>query len=61
MLKIDQKVYPQAYLEQCKYKLKKRKATKYIDLEIINDDDDDDDDHDSSSDSENEVDRFAIQ
>ena len=25
VLKIDKKVYPQAYLEQCKYKLKKRK------------------------------------
>ena len=25
VLKIDKKVYPQAYLEQCKYKLKKKK------------------------------------
>ena len=35
VLKIDKKAYPQAYLEQCKYKLKKRKRSRYIDhLEI---------------------------
>ena len=28
VLKIDKKSFPQAYLEQCKYKLKKRKALK---------------------------------
>ena len=45
VLKIDNKrVYPQAYLEQCKYKLKKRKTVNYIVDEIIDDDDDDDDD-----------------
>ena len=36
VLKIDNKrVYPQAYLEQCKYKLKKRRAVNFIDDEII--------------------------
>ena len=35
VLKIDKKAYPQAYLEQCKYKLKKRKIVNYIDDEII--------------------------
>ena len=36
VLKIDKKAYPQAYLEQCNYKLKKRKRSRYIDhLEII--------------------------
>ena len=45
MLKIDKKAYPQAYLEQCKYKLKKRKRSRYIDhLEII--------DYDSENDSD---------
>ena len=35
VLKIDNKrAYPQAYLEQCKYKLKKRKAVNFIDDEI---------------------------
>ena len=36
VLKIDNKrAYPQAYLEQCKYKLKKRKGVNFIDDEII--------------------------
>ena len=43
VLKIDNKrAYPQAYLEQCKYKLKKRKILNYIDDEIIDDDSDND-------------------
>ena len=42
VLKIDRKVYPQAYLEECKYKLKKRKLVSFIDSEIIDDDSDDD-------------------
>ena len=41
VLKIDKKAYPQAYLEQCQYKLKKRKPVSFIDFEIIDDDDDD--------------------
>ena len=43
MLKIDKKAYPQAYLEECKYKLKKRKLVSFIDSEIIDDDSDSDD------------------
>ena len=31
-------MYPQAYLEECKYKLKKRKLVSFIDSEIIDDD-----------------------
>ena len=42
VLKIDKRAYPQAYLEQCKYKLKKRKIVKYIDDEIIDEDSDSD-------------------
>ena len=43
VLKIDNKrVYPQAYLEQCKYKLKKRKIVNYIDDETIDEDSDSD-------------------
>ena len=51
VLKIDNKrAYPQAYLEQCKYKLKKRKRSRYIDhLKII------DYDSDSDSDSDNYI------
>ena len=44
--KIDKKAYPQAYLEECKYKLKKRKPVSFIDSEIIDDDSDDDDGYD---------------
>ena len=40
VLKIDKKAYPQAYLEQCKYKLKKRKIVNYIDDEIIDEESD---------------------
>ena len=48
VLKIDKKAYPQAYLEQCKYKLKKRKRPRYNDHpEII--------DYDSENDSDNYV------
>ena len=40
VLKTDKKVYPQAYLEECKYKLKKRKLVSFIDSEVIDDDSD---------------------
>ena len=50
VLKIDKKAYPQAYLEECKYKLKKRKLVSFIDSEII---DDTDSDIDSDIDSHN--------
>ena len=50
VLKIDKRAYPQAYLEQCKYKLEKIKTVNYIDDEIIDEDsnsdiDDADDNH----------------
>ena len=57
VLKIDKKAYPQAYLEECKYKLKKRKLVSFIDSEIIDDDSDDDeiiDDDGYDSDNEND-------
>ena len=41
VLKTDnERAYPQAYLEQCKYKLKKRKIVNNIDVEIIDKDSD---------------------
>ena len=53
VLKIDNKrAYPQAYLEQCKYKLKKRKHVNFIDFEII--DDDSNDSYDSDNKNEND-------
>ena len=40
VLKIDNKrAFPQAYLEQCKYKLRKRKIVNFIDDEIIDEND----------------------
>ena len=48
VLKIVKKAYPPAYLEECKYKLKKRKLVSFIDSEII-----DDSDIDSDIDSHN--------
>ena len=40
VLKIDNKrAYPQAYLEQCKYKLRKRRVVNFIDDEISDIDD----------------------
>ena len=47
VLKIDKRAYPQVYLEQCKYKLKKRKIVNYIDDEIIDENSDIDDAIDS--------------
>ena len=47
VLKIDKKAYPQAYLEECNYKSKKRKRASFIDSEIIDDDSDIDSDIDS--------------
>ena len=52
VLKIDNKrAYPQAYLEQCKYKLGKRKHVNFIEDEIV--DEDSDSDLDSAVDSHN--------
>ena len=45
VLKIDNKrSYPQAYLERCKYKLKKRKFVHFINDKIIDEDNDSDSD-----------------
>ena len=52
VLKIDKRLYPQAYLEckyKCKYKLKKRKIVNYINDEIIDENSDSDIDNASSS------------
>ena len=51
VLKTDKKAYSQAYLEECKYKLKKRKKS-FIDSEIIDDNDDSDDDNGYDSDND---------
>ena len=58
VLKNDKKAYPQAYLEECKYKLKKRKLVSFIDSEIIDDDDDDDNDDDDDDDDDSNDDEI---
>ena len=42
-LKIGEKYYPQVYLEQCKYKVKKREMRNFIDYETDLDSDYDSD------------------
>ena len=58
VLKIEKRAYPQAYLEQCKYKLKKRKPVNFIDFESIGYD------SDSENNNENEIkskgDNFSV-
>ena len=39
---VNKRAYPQTYLEQCKYKLKKKKIVNYIDDETIDEDSDSD-------------------
>ena len=53
VLKIDKRAYSQAYLEQCKYKLKKRRVINFIDDEII-DEDSENDSYDSDNKNEND-------
>ena len=52
VLKTVKKAYPQAYLEECKYKLKKRKPVSFIDSEIIDDDSDEDNGYDSDNEND---------
>ena len=54
VLRTDNKrAYPQAYLEQCKHKLRKRKIVNFIDDEII-DEDSKNDSYDSDNKNEND-------
>ena len=59
VLKIDKRAYPQAYLEQCKYKLKKRKIVNYIDDEIIDEDSESDYNDTVDSDYNDTVDSYV--
>ena len=60
VLRVDNKrAYPQAYLEQCKYKLRKRKIVNFIDDEII-DEDSENDSYDSDNKNENDFITFFV-
>ena len=52
VLETDKKGYPQAYLEECKYKLKKRKPVSFIDSGIIDDDSDEENGYDSDNEND---------
>ena len=43
VLKVNKKNYPQVYLEQCKYKIKRRKPVDFIETEVDLSSDDSDD------------------
>ena len=43
VLRVDKNNYPQVYLEQCKYKIKRRKPVDFIDAEADLSSDDSDD------------------
>ena len=48
-MKMDKKNYPQVYLEECKYEIKKKKMTKFIDVDVDVNDFDDFNDSDNSN------------
>ena len=39
-MKMNKKDYPQLYLEECRYEIKKKKMVKFIDVELNLDDSD---------------------
>ena len=52
VMKMDKKYFPQVYLEECKYKIKKIQTPRFINTELKSDSDlDDDSDVDSDDDS----------
>ena len=65
IMRIDKKNYPQVYLEECKYKIKKMQPTRFINIELdsdlesdseLNAYSDNDSDNDSNNDSYNDSD-----
>ena len=57
VIRIDKKNYPQVYLEECKYKIKRIQMSRFIKTELdsdSDDDSDDDSDYDSNNDSSND-------
>ena len=49
VMKIDKKIYPQVYIEKCKYEIKKEKMVKFIDDDLDLDLNDSNDSPDSNS------------
>ena len=49
VMKMDKKNYPQVYLEECKYEIKKKKTVEFIDVELDLDSNESDDSDDFNS------------
>ena len=57
VMRMDKKNYPQVYLEECKYKIKKIKIPRFINTELNSDSESDSEsDDDSDNDSDNDFD-----
>ena len=66
VIKMDKKCFPQVYLEECKYKIKKIQMSRFINAELDSDSDSDDDsesdsesDDNSVNDSDNDSDNYS--
>ena len=55
VMKMDKKYFPQVYLGECKYKIKKIQMSRFINAELDSDSDSDDD-NDSDNDSDDDSD-----
>ena len=54
---MDEKYFPQVYLEECRYKIKKMQMPRFINTELKSDSDSDDDSDDSDDDSDDDCDK----
>ena len=54
VMKMDKKYFPQVYLEECKYKIKKIQMSRFINAEL---DSESDPENDSDNDSDNDFDK----
>ena len=56
VMRMEKKNYPQVYLEECKYKIKKIQMSRFINAELDSDSDDYSDDSDDSDDDSDDSD-----
>ena len=54
VIKMDENYFPQVYLKECKYRIKKIQMSRFIDAELKSDSDDSDDSDDDSDDSDDD-------
>ena len=58
VMKMDKKYFPQVYLEECKYKIKKIQMSRFINAELDSESDSDNDSNDSDNDFDNDSDNY---